>query len=69
MKILQLLIYKILGGFINMSSFIMLYAINIVENGYSYSKVPAVLKPKVKEQIILMVGSDNTEIIDQLLAS
>ncbi|MCK1169485.1 hypothetical protein MXZ18_07665 [Streptococcus uberis] len=52
-----------------MSSFIMLYAINIVENGYSYSKVPAVLKPKVKEQIILMVGSDNTEIIDQLLAS
>lgn len=52
-----------------MSSFIMLYAINIVENGYSYAKVPAVLKPKVKEQIILMVGSDNTEIIDQLLAS
>ncbi|WP_176724784.1 CD1375 family protein [Streptococcus agalactiae] len=52
-----------------MNMLIMLYAINIVENGYSYAKVPTVLKPKVKEQIVIMVGAENTELIDQLCNS
>ena len=33
---------------------IKLYAINIVSNGYPYSKVPDTLKGKVKAQIMIM---------------
>ncbi len=41
-----------------------LFAINIVEGYYPFAKVPKILKPKVKEQIALMVGDD--EILAQL---
>ena len=37
---------------------IKLYAINIVSNGYPYSKVPDTLKGKVKSQIMIMVKDD-----------
>ena len=37
---------------------IKLYAINIVPNGYPYSKVPDTLKGKVKAQIMIMVKDD-----------
>lgn len=37
---------------------IKLYAINIISGNYQYSKVPKVLKPKVKAQIALMVEDD-----------
>lgn len=37
---------------------IKLYAINIVSNGYPYSKVPETLKEKVKAQIALMVEDE-----------
>lgn len=37
---------------------IKLYAINIVSNGYPYSKVPKTLKEKVKAQIGLMFEDD-----------
>lgn len=37
---------------------IKLYAINIISGNYQYSKVPKVLKPKVKAQISLMVEDD-----------
>lgn len=46
-----------------------LYAINIVENGYSYAKVPTILKPYVKAKIVALVGEENTDLIDKLLAS
>lgn len=35
-----------------------LFAINIVEGRYPFKKVPKVLKPKVKEQIALMVDDE-----------
>lgn len=35
-----------------------LFAINIVEGYYPFKKVPKVLKPKVKEQIALMVDDE-----------
>lgn len=38
---------------------IKLYAINIVSNGYPYSKVPETLKEKVKAQIALMVEDED----------
>lgn len=38
---------------------IKLYAINIVSNGYPYSKVPEALKEKVKAQIALMVEDED----------
>ena len=37
---------------------IKLYAINIISGNYQYSKVPKVLKEKVKAQISLMVEDD-----------
>lgn len=41
-----------------------LFAINIVAGYYPFAKVPKVLKPKVKEQIALMVEDD--ELLSQL---
>lgn len=41
-----------------------LFAINIVEGRYPFAKVPNVLKPKVKEQIALMV--EDNELLNQL---
>lgn len=41
-----------------------LFAINIVEGYYPFKRVPKVLKPKVKEQIALMVEDD--ELLAQL---
>ena len=41
-----------------------LFAINIVAGYYPFAKVPKVLKPKVKEQIALMVEDD--ELLAQL---
>lgn len=41
-----------------------LFAINIVAGDYPFAKVPKVLKPKVKEQIALMVEDD--ELLAQL---
>lgn len=41
-----------------------LFAINIVAGYYPFTKVPKVLKPKVKEQIALMVEDD--ELLAQL---
>lgn len=35
-----------------------LFAINIVEGYYPFKRVPKVLKPKVKEQIALMVDDE-----------
>lgn len=37
---------------------IKLYAINIISNGYPYSKVPETLKEEVKAQIALMVEDE-----------
>lgn len=37
---------------------IKLYAINIISGNYQYTKVPKVLKSKVKAQIALMVEND-----------
>lgn len=37
---------------------IKLYAVNIVDGRYPFSKVPKVLKSKVKEQIALMVEDE-----------
>lgn len=37
---------------------IKLYAINIISGNYQYSKVPKVLKSKVKAQIAIMVEDD-----------
>lgn len=50
-------------------TFLELCAYNVVYNGYPYAKIPAILKPKVKENIIALVGAENTELIDQILAS
>lgn len=41
-----------------------LFAINIVAGYYPFAKIPKVLKPKVKEQIALMVEDD--ELLAQL---
>lgn len=41
-----------------------LFAINIVAGYYPFAKVPNVLKPKVKEQIALMV--EDNELLEQL---
>ena len=41
-----------------------LFAINIVAGYYPFAKVPKVLKPKVKEQIAIMVEDD--ELLAQL---
>lgn len=38
--------------------FAKLFAINIVNNNYKFKRVPKVLKPKVKEQIALMVDDE-----------
>lgn len=43
---------------------IKLYAVNIVDGRYPFSKVPKVLKPKVKEQIALMV--EDEELVAEL---
>ncbi|HEL9623767.1 TPA: hypothetical protein U0J94_001170 [Streptococcus suis] len=43
---------------------IKLYAVNIVAERYPFSKVPEVLKPKVKEQIALMV--EDEELVAEL---
>ena len=37
---------------------IKLYAINVISGNYEYTKIPKVLKPKVKAQIALMVEDD-----------
>ena len=37
---------------------IKLYSINIISGNYQYSKVPKVLKEKVKAQIAIMVEDD-----------
>lgn len=37
---------------------IKLFAINIVDGNYPFKRVPKVLKPKVKEQIALMVEDE-----------
>ena len=50
-------------------TFLELCAFNIVYNGYHYKNIPAILKPKVKKNIIALVGAENTELIDQILAS
>ncbi|AZF91247.1 hypothetical protein CHPC1014_0020 [Streptococcus phage CHPC1014] len=44
--------------------FAKLFAINIVNNNYTFKRVPKVLKPKVKEQIAKMVEDD--ELLAQL---
>lgn len=41
-----------------------LFAINIVAGYYPFAKVPDVIKPKVKEQIALMV--EDNELLEQL---
>lgn len=41
-----------------------LFAINIVAGNYPFKRVPKVLKPKVKEQIALMV--EDEELLAQL---
>lgn len=41
-----------------------LFAINIVAGRYPFAKVPNIIKPKVKEQIALMV--EDSELLDQL---
>lgn len=38
--------------------FAKLFAINIVNNNYTFKRVPKVLKPKVKKQIALMVNDE-----------
>ena len=43
---------------------IKLYAVNIVDGRYPFSKVPTALKPKVKEQIALMV--EDEELVAEL---
>ncbi|WP_186822176.1 CD1375 family protein [Streptococcus sp. HMSC061D10] len=43
---------------------IKLYAVNVVAGTYPFSKVPKVLKAKVKQQIALMVEDD--EILAEL---
>ena len=43
---------------------IKLYAVNVVAGTYPFAKVPKVLKPKVKQQIALMVEDD--EILAEL---
>ncbi|MBM6533989.1 hypothetical protein H7670_05925 [Streptococcus dysgalactiae subsp. equisimilis] len=48
---------------------IKLFAINIVEGRFPFHKVPTILKTKVKEQIVLMVGDDNQELIKELTES
>ena len=37
---------------------IKLFAINIVEGNFPFKRVPKILKPKVKEQIALMVDDE-----------
>lgn len=44
--------------------FAKLFAINIVNNNYTFKRVPKVLKPKVKELIAKMVEDD--ELLAQL---
>lgn len=53
---------EVIEGEINMLA--KLFAINIVAGYYPFAKVPNVLKPKVKEQIALMV--EDNELLDQL---
>ncbi|QBX25804.1 hypothetical protein [Streptococcus dysgalactiae] len=48
---------------------IKLFAINIVEGRFLFHKVPTILKAKVKEQIVLIVGDDNQELIKELTES
>ncbi|HEQ3639644.1 TPA: hypothetical protein VNL27_001448 [Streptococcus pyogenes] len=48
---------------------IKLFAINIVEGRFPFNKVPTILKAKVKEQIVLIVGDDNQELIKELTES
>ncbi|EKS21905.1 hypothetical protein HMPREF9318_00103 [Streptococcus urinalis FB127-CNA-2] len=63
MKILQNLHNKLERGKLIM---IMLFALNVVYNNYPWKPIPAILKPKIKEQIILIVGADNMELVNQL---
>ncbi|HEP4088455.1 TPA: hypothetical protein VCQ88_000628 [Streptococcus pyogenes] len=48
---------------------IKLFDINIVEGRFPFHKVPTILKTKVKEQIVLIVGDDNQELIKELTES
>lgn len=55
MKLLKKIKDKIGRG---IDMMIKLYAINVISGNYQYTKIPKVLKPKVKAQIALMVEDD-----------
>lgn len=55
MKLLKKIKDKIERG---LDMMIKLYAINVISGNYQYTKIPKVLKPKVKAQIALMVEDD-----------
>lgn len=55
MKLLKKIKDKIERG---IDMMIKLYAINVISGNYQYTKIPKVLKPKVKAQIALMVEDD-----------
>lgn len=61
MKLLKKIKDKIERG---IDMMIKLYAINVISGNYQYTKIPKVLKPKVKAQIALMVEDD--ELLEEL---
>lgn len=61
MKLLKKIKDKIERG---LDMMIKLYAINVISGNYQYSKIPKLLKPKVKAQIALMVEDD--ELLEEL---
>lgn len=61
MKLLKKIKNKIERG---LDMMIKLYAINVISGNYQYTKIPKVLKPKVKAQIALMVEDD--ELLEEL---
>lgn len=61
MKLLKKIKDKIGRG---IDMMIKLYAINVISGNYQYTKIPKVLKPKVKAQIALMVEDD--ELLEEL---
>ncbi|GFK30743.1 MULTISPECIES: CD1375 family protein [Streptococcus] len=72
MKTLQQLLAKAKAYLLQQRSIdmmIKLFAINIVEGRFPFNKVPTILKAKVKEQIVLIVGDDNQELIKELTES
>ncbi|OHX27711.1 hypothetical protein BKX95_03630 [Streptococcus iniae] len=72
MKTLQQLLVKAKAYLLQQRSIdmmIKLFAINIVEGRFLFHKVPTILKAKVKEQIVLIVGDDNQELIKELTES